>query len=141
MKNLKKSDSDVRENIIHGEKNENKIFTISSSKINDEGFDNIVINNNMSINNEIFKEHEENYSLNTISWLKANFFLADQRLLFGTWSGVFTGILLNLFGVVMFVRAGWMIANGGVLISLLGKHFSLTNSKTLFFLLKFYFIR
>lgn len=49
-----------------------------------------------------------------VSWLKANFFLTDQRLLFGTWNGVFTSIVLNVFGVLMFMRAGWMVGNAGI---------------------------
>jgi hypothetical protein len=40
----------------------------------------------------------------SISWIKANFFLTDQRILFGTWNGVFTTVLLNLFSVIIFVR-------------------------------------
>lgn len=52
-----------------------------------------------------------------VSWLKANFFLTDQRLLFGTWNGVFTSIVLNVFGILMFLRAGWMVGNAGILAS------------------------
>ena len=53
-----------------------------------------------------------------VSWLNASFFLSDQRLLFGTWS-VFSATLLNVFSVIMLIRSGWMVANAGVLASLL----------------------
>jgi hypothetical protein len=103
-----------------------EIFTISLSHINEKNFKSKQeTNENNNTNNEIFKEQEEiekNYNSTfdeSVSWLKANFFLTDQRLLFGTWDGVFSSIVMSLFGVVMFVRAGWMVANAGILVSLL----------------------
>jgi hypothetical protein len=98
----------------NGEKLGNKIFTINLSTT-DNDINNNNINNNAD-NNEIFKDEEEiakKYSSfdYSISWVKAHFFFSDQRLLFGTWDGVFSSILLNLFGVVIFTRAGWMVAS------------------------------
>ena len=39
---------------------------------------------------------------------------ADRKL-FGTFGGVFTPTLLTILGVIMFLRAGWVIGNAGIL--------------------------
>lgn len=36
-------------------------------------------------------------------------------MLFGTWDGVFTSCLINIFGVIVFLRSGWIVAEAGVL--------------------------
>ena len=41
-------------------------------------------------------------------WL--SHFLVSERVLFGTWDGVFTGCLINIFGVIVFLRSGWIVA-------------------------------
>ncbi|KAH3780531.1 hypothetical protein DPMN_158348 [Dreissena polymorpha] len=41
-------------------------------------------------------------------WWKANFFIS-QPVLFGTWDGVFTSCMMNLLGVVIFLRMGWIV--------------------------------
>lgn len=51
-------------------------------------------------------------------WWKANFFVREP-VLFGTWDGVFTSCMLNIFGVVIFLRTGWMVGNAGIGLSLL----------------------
>eukprot|EP01083_Nonionella_stella_P193396 714331_1 len=33
---------------------------------------------------------------------------------YGTWDGVFTNCLLNIFGVIMFLRLGWVIGQAGI---------------------------
>ena len=33
---------------------------------------------------------------------------------FGAWDGVFTGCILNIFGVIMFLRVGWVVGQAGV---------------------------
>jgi len=38
-----------------------------------------------------------------------------QRLLLGTFTGVFTPTLLTIFGVIMFLRVGWSVGNAGLL--------------------------
>lgn len=68
---------------------------------------------------EIFHKEQEQNGDEPMSWLRANFFLADKRVLFGTWNGVFTSIILNIFGVLIYLRAGWMVANAGILQSLI----------------------
>jgi amino acid transporter len=39
----------------------------------------------------------------------------DRRVLFGTFTGVFTPTLLTIFGVIMYVRIGWSVGNAGLL--------------------------
>ncbi|KAL0106451.1 hypothetical protein PUN28_016280 [Cardiocondyla obscurior] len=47
-------------------------------------------------------------------WWKSNFFIS-QPVLFGTWDGVFTSCLINIFGVIVFLRSGWIVSQAGVL--------------------------
>ncbi|VVD02122.1 unnamed protein product [Leptidea sinapis] len=46
-------------------------------------------------------------------WWKSNFFIS-QPVLFGTWDGVFTSCLINIFGVIVFLRSGWMVGQAGL---------------------------
>ena len=46
-------------------------------------------------------------------WWKTQFFVVEP-VLFGTWDGVFTSCLINIFGVVMFLRTGWVVGNVGI---------------------------
>ncbi|EDV23497.1 uncharacterized protein TRIADDRAFT_27374, partial [Trichoplax adhaerens] len=50
-------------------------------------------------------------------WWKANFFVREPAL-FGTWDGVFTSCMINIFGVVIFLRTGWMVGNAGIILSM-----------------------
>jgi hypothetical protein len=43
-------------------------------------------------------------------WYKANFFISEP-VLFGTWDGVFTSCMINIFGVVIFLRTGWIVVS------------------------------
>ncbi|KAH8366590.1 hypothetical protein KR084_005049 [Drosophila pseudotakahashii] len=47
-------------------------------------------------------------------WWRSNFFIS-QPVLFGTWDGVFTSCLINVFGVIVFLRSGWIVAEAGIL--------------------------
>jgi potassium/chloride transporter 8 len=47
-------------------------------------------------------------------WWKSQFFIS-QPVLFGTWDGVFTSCLINIFGVIVFLRSGWMVAEAGII--------------------------
>lgn len=40
-------------------------------------------------------------------------------MLFGTWDGVFTTCLINIFGVIVFLRSGWIVANTGIWMAIL----------------------
>lgn len=48
-----------------------------------------------------------------VPWWKSNFFIS-QPVLFGTWDGVFTSCLLNIFGVIVFLRTGWIVGQAGL---------------------------
>lgn len=58
--------------------------------------------------NEIFAEDQGDRP-----WWRTNFFIS-QPVLFGTWDGVFTSCMINIFGVIVFLRSGWIVAQAGV---------------------------
>lgn len=66
--------------------------------------------------NELFRE-EQNLSEHK-PWWKANFFIMEP-VLFGTWDGVFTSCLINLIGVIIFLRMGWIVGNAGIWMTIL----------------------
>ena len=35
----------------------------------------------------------------------------QEPTLFGPWDGVFTTVMLNIFGVIVFLRMGWIVVN------------------------------
>ncbi|KAK7870096.1 hypothetical protein R5R35_011077 [Gryllus longicercus] len=51
-------------------------------------------------------------------WWKSNFFISEP-VLFGQWDGVFTSCLINIFGVIVFLRSGWIVGQAGVLCAVL----------------------
>ncbi|KAM4887455.1 solute carrier family 12 member 8 [Thomomys bottae] len=51
-------------------------------------------------------------------WWKIQLFMWEP-VLFGTWDGVFTSCMINIFGVVLFLRTGWLVGNTGVLLGML----------------------
>ncbi|MGH0152256.1 UNVERIFIED_CONTAM: hypothetical protein FKN15_048917 [Acipenser sinensis] len=51
-------------------------------------------------------------------WWKVQLFVWEP-VLFGTWDGVFTTCMINIFGVVLFLRTGWLVGNTGVLLGML----------------------
>ncbi|KAL7305899.1 hypothetical protein TKK_0001904 [Trichogramma kaykai] len=59
--------------------------------------------------NELFAQE-----YNADPWWKSNFFIS-QPVLFGTWDGVFTSCLINIFGVIVFLRSGWIVGQAGAL--------------------------
>ncbi|XP_077991345.1 solute carrier family 12 member 8-like isoform X2 [Glandiceps talaboti] len=65
---------------------------------------------------ELFDEQQD--SGNQKPWWKANFFIKEP-VLFGTWDGVFTSCMINIFGVVIFLRTGWVVGNAGIGLSVL----------------------
>ncbi|XP_058411939.1 solute carrier family 12 member 8 isoform X3 [Diceros bicornis minor] len=50
-------------------------------------------------------------------WWKSQLFIREP-VLFGTWDGVFTSCMINIFGVVLFLRTGWLVGNTGVLMGM-----------------------
>ncbi|KAJ8322295.1 hypothetical protein KUTeg_000766 [Tegillarca granosa] len=66
--------------------------------------------------NELYREDQ---SLSPQKpWWKSNFFISEP-VLFGTWDGVFTSCLINILGVVIFLRMGWIVGNAGVGLTIL----------------------
>ncbi|CAG2116227.1 unnamed protein product, partial [Medioppia subpectinata] len=55
--------------------------------------------------NELYLEDQDSFGK---QWWKSNFFLS-QPILFGTWDGVYTSCVIHLFGVITFLRAGWLV--------------------------------
>uniref|UniRef100_A0A3Q2FZH5 Solute carrier family 12 member 8 n=1 Tax=Cyprinodon variegatus TaxID=28743 RepID=A0A3Q2FZH5_CYPVA len=51
-------------------------------------------------------------------WWRIKLFVWEP-VLFGTWDGVFTTCMINIFGVVLFLRTGYLVGNTGVLLGLL----------------------
>ncbi|XP_061649033.1 solute carrier family 12 member 8 isoform X2 [Phyllopteryx taeniolatus] len=51
-------------------------------------------------------------------WWRIKIFVWEP-LLFGTWDGVFTTCMINIFGVVLFLRTGYLVGNTGVLLGML----------------------
>ncbi|KAG5677672.1 hypothetical protein PVAND_007409 [Polypedilum vanderplanki] len=47
-------------------------------------------------------------------WWRTHFFIS-QPTLFGKWDGVFTSCMVNIFGVIVFLRSGWIVAQAGIL--------------------------
>lgn len=63
--------------------------------------------------NEIFADMQGD-----VPWWKSNFFIS-QPVLFGTWDGVFTSCLINIFGVIVFLRSGWIVGQAGLVNAIL----------------------
>lgn len=59
--------------------------------------------------NELFAEEQGDKP-----WWKSQFFISEP-VLFGTWDGVFTSCLINIFGVIVFLRSGWIVGQAGVI--------------------------
>lgn len=68
---------------------------------------------------ELFHEAAQQGALaRSQPWWKIQLFMWEP-VLFGTWDGVFTSCMINIFGVVLFLRTGWLVGNTGVLLGLL----------------------
>ncbi|XP_010019156.1 PREDICTED: solute carrier family 12 member 8 [Nestor notabilis] len=63
---------------------------------------------------ELFHEEAQQVSqMQTKPWWKIQLFVWEP-VLFGTWDGVFTSCMINIFGVVLFLRTGWLVGNTGI---------------------------
>ncbi|XP_060732776.1 solute carrier family 12 member 8 [Tachysurus vachellii] len=67
---------------------------------------------------ELFHENAQGSQMNAQPWWKVKLFVWEP-VLFGTWDGVFTTCMINIFGVVLFLRTGWLVGNTGVLLGML----------------------
>ncbi|XP_060118784.1 solute carrier family 12 member 8 [Heteronotia binoei] len=64
--------------------------------------------------------HEEAHQVSQLQnrpWWKIQLFVWEP-VLFGTWDGVFTSCMINIFGVVLFLRTGWLVGNTGILMGM-----------------------
>ncbi|XP_066856077.1 solute carrier family 12 member 8 isoform X3 [Anser cygnoides] len=67
---------------------------------------------------ELFHEEAQQVSqTQTRPWWKIQLFVWEP-VLFGTWDGVFTSCMINIFGVVLFLRTGWLVGNTGVVMGM-----------------------
>ncbi|XP_056649558.1 solute carrier family 12 member 8 isoform X2 [Monodelphis domestica] len=68
---------------------------------------------------ELFHEEAHQGSLaQPQPWWKIQLFVWEP-VLFGTWDGVFTSCMINIFGVVLFLRTGWLVGNTGVVMGMI----------------------
>ncbi|XP_064652024.1 solute carrier family 12 member 8-like isoform X2 [Lineus longissimus] len=65
--------------------------------------------------NELYSQDK---SYTSKPWYQSNFFIREP-VLFGTWDGVFTSCMINIFGVVIFLRTGWMVGLAGIPLAIL----------------------
>uniref|UniRef100_A0A6I8QS40 Solute carrier family 12 member 8 n=1 Tax=Xenopus tropicalis TaxID=8364 RepID=A0A6I8QS40_XENTR len=78
----------------------------------------VVLNGSMNGSENIkdlFHEDAQVSQLQSRPWWKIQLFVWEP-VLFGTWDGVFTSCMINIFGVVLFLRTGWLVGNTGVLL-------------------------
>ncbi|NWI82366.1 S12A8 protein, partial [Dryoscopus gambensis] len=67
---------------------------------------------------ELFHEEAQQVSqTQTKPWWKIQLFVWEP-VLFGTWDGVFTSCMINIFGVVLFLRTGWLVGNTGTVMGM-----------------------
>ncbi|XP_014794248.1 PREDICTED: solute carrier family 12 member 8 [Calidris pugnax] len=67
---------------------------------------------------ELFHEEAQQVSqTQTKPWWKIQLFVWEP-VLFGTWDGVFTSCMINIFGVVLFLRTGWLVGNTGIIMGM-----------------------
>ncbi|XP_074001445.1 solute carrier family 12 member 8 isoform X1 [Numenius arquata] len=67
---------------------------------------------------ELFHEEAQQVSqTHTKPWWKIQLFVWEP-VLFGTWDGVFTSCMINIFGVVLFLRTGWLVGNTGIVMGM-----------------------
>ncbi|NXA15039.1 S12A8 protein, partial [Sapayoa aenigma] len=67
---------------------------------------------------ELFHEEAQQVSQRqTKPWWKIQLFVWEP-VLFGTWDGVFTSCMINIFGVVLFLRTGWLVGNTGIVMGM-----------------------
>ncbi|ELK18110.1 Solute carrier family 12 member 8 [Pteropus alecto] len=69
----------------------------------------------MSQVQELFHEAAQQEALaQPQPWWKMQLFVWEP-VLFGTWDGVFTSCMINIFGVVLFLRTGWLVCVAGAM--------------------------
>ncbi|KAK1902945.1 Solute carrier family 12 member 8 [Dissostichus eleginoides] len=66
---------------------------------------------------DLFHEDAQGLPLSSQPWWRIKLFVWEP-VLFGTWDGVFTTCMINIFGVVLFLRTGFLVGNTGVLLGM-----------------------
>ncbi|KAK0395992.1 hypothetical protein QR680_001522 [Steinernema hermaphroditum] len=61
----------------------------------------------------LFAQEQRGRSDDDIPWWQRNLLL-NQPVLFGTWDGVFTTVMVNIFGIIIFLRMGWIVGTAGI---------------------------
>ncbi|XP_077435739.1 uncharacterized protein LOC144060258 isoform X2 [Vanacampus margaritifer] len=67
---------------------------------------------------DLFHEDAQGSQQSSQPWWRIKLFVWEP-ILFGTWDGVFTTCMINIFGVVLFLRTGYLVGNTGVLLGML----------------------
>ncbi|KAM7407626.1 hypothetical protein PAMA_003383 [Pampus argenteus] len=67
---------------------------------------------------DLFHEDAQGLQQSSQPWWRIKLFVWEP-VLFGTWDGVFTTCMINIFGVVLFLRTGYLVGNTGVLLGML----------------------
>ncbi|KAM8855548.1 solute carrier family 12 member 8 isoform 2-T2 [Spinachia spinachia] len=67
---------------------------------------------------DLFHEDAQGFQPLHQPWWRIKLFVWEP-VLFGTWDGVFTTCMINIFGVVLFLRTGYLVGNTGVLLGML----------------------
>ncbi|XP_034740855.1 solute carrier family 12 member 8 isoform X2 [Etheostoma cragini] len=68
-------------------------------------------------NTQVHDLFHEDAQLSSQPWWKIKMFVWEP-VLFGTWDGVFTTCMINIFGVVLFLFTGYLVGNTGVLLGM-----------------------
>uniref|UniRef100_A0A3Q1G3Z2 Solute carrier family 12 member 8 n=1 Tax=Acanthochromis polyacanthus TaxID=80966 RepID=A0A3Q1G3Z2_9TELE len=66
---------------------------------------------------DLFHEDAQGFQESGQPWWRIKLFVWEP-VLFGTWDGVFTTCMINIFGVVLFLRTGYLVGNTGVLLGM-----------------------
>ncbi|KAM4608497.1 solute carrier family 12 member 8 [Polymixia lowei] len=75
-------------------------------------------NTNTTHTHDLFHEDAQGFQQSSQPWWRVKLFVWEP-VLFGTWDGVFTTCMINIFGVVLFLRTGYLVGNTGVLLGML----------------------
>ncbi|XP_029493108.1 solute carrier family 12 member 8 isoform X2 [Oncorhynchus nerka] len=63
---------------------------------------------------DLFHEDAQGSQHLSQPWWRVKLFVWEP-VLFGTWDGVFTTCMINIFGVVLFLRTGWLVCVAGAM--------------------------
>jgi len=78
------------------------------------------VNSSSNLNKKSLQFRSENPNEDSLLFLKKEETIEEEVVSkFGTWDGVFASCLLNIFGVIMFLRLPWVVGQAGVLWTLI----------------------